>query len=350
MKKRITSDHKLKRTVALVIVILIILGGLPHSEAGAATISDAWDGGSTAVPETDTDGTFLISTAAELAWFAEYVNAGHASVNARLLKTVYLNTSSTLYVWESIGSSESAPFSGHFDGNGKQILNMYCELTKDNAVKRYTGLFGVIDGGSVENLIVSGSILSGYADSDSSDAHELWSGAGGIVGRLKSGFVSGCTANVSITTANYCYYRNTGGIAGISEGMISGCENSGDIRCGAVGAQYHVGGICGMLIGPDAFVSCCSNTGAVMGYFQVGGIAGAVIGGAARFLVHYVVGATVWAEYMPENFLGMDMTTPWIYSLIYNLLYMLPNILITIVVFALLSAPLGKFLRGEDIK
>lgn len=77
---------------------------------------------------------------------------------------------------------------------------------------------------------------------------------------------------------------------------------------------------------------------------------GALLGGGARFLVHYVVGATVWAAYMPENFLGMDMTTPWVYSLIYNLVYMLPNILITIVVFALLSAPLGKFLRGEDIQ
>lgn len=37
---------------------------------------------------------------------------------------------------------------------------------------------------------------------------------------------------------------------------------------------------------------------------------GTLIGGGARFLVHYVVGATVWAAYMPENFLGMNMSTP----------------------------------------
>lgn len=77
---------------------------------------------------------------------------------------------------------------------------------------------------------------------------------------------------------------------------------------------------------------------------------GTLIGGGARFLVHYVVGATVWAAYMPEEFMGMPMNTPWFYSLVYNLLYMLPNIIITVVVFAVLTAPLGKFLRGEDLK
>ena len=43
------------------------------------------------------------------------------------------------------------------------------------------------------------------------------------------------------------------------------------------------------------------------------------------------------------------MTSPWIYSLLYNLAYMLPNILISLVVFALLYKPMGKYLRGEDL-
>lgn len=77
---------------------------------------------------------------------------------------------------------------------------------------------------------------------------------------------------------------------------------------------------------------------------------GTVIGGVARFLVHYVVGATIWAEYMPEVFLGIPMDNPWFYSLLYNILYMGPNIIITLVVFALLSKPMGKYFRGEDLK
>lgn len=76
---------------------------------------------------------------------------------------------------------------------------------------------------------------------------------------------------------------------------------------------------------------------------------GTVIGGVARFLVHYVVGATIWAEYMPEEFLGLSMSSPWFYSLLYNILYMGPNIIITLVVFALLQQPMGKYFRGEDL-
>jgi len=77
---------------------------------------------------------------------------------------------------------------------------------------------------------------------------------------------------------------------------------------------------------------------------------GALIGGLARFLVHYVVGATVWAEYMPDTFFGMTMHSPWFYSCLYNLAYMLPNIVITLVVLALLWKPLGKYFRGEDLR
>ncbi|MGM9538457.1 MAG: energy-coupled thiamine transporter ThiT [Candidatus Onthomonas sp.] len=76
---------------------------------------------------------------------------------------------------------------------------------------------------------------------------------------------------------------------------------------------------------------------------------GTVIGGVARFLVHYVVGATIWAEYMPEEYLGLSMSSPWFYSLLYNILYMGPNIIITLVVFALLQKPMGKYFRGEDL-
>ena len=77
---------------------------------------------------------------------------------------------------------------------------------------------------------------------------------------------------------------------------------------------------------------------------------GTVIGGLCRFLVHYVVGATIWGEYMPESFFGMTMHSPWFYSLLYNLAYMLPNILICLLVFALLWVPMRKYLTGADLK
>lgn len=82
---------------------------------------------------------------------------------------------------------------------------------------------------------------------------------------------------------------------------------------------------------------------------KAGVILGSLVAGLCRFLVHYVVGATVWAEYMPESFVGLTMTSPWIYSAIYNALYMLPNIIITVVVFAILYAPLKKWFTGRDL-
>ena len=76
---------------------------------------------------------------------------------------------------------------------------------------------------------------------------------------------------------------------------------------------------------------------------------GSLLGTFLRFLVHYVTGATLWAEYMPDEFFGMTMTSPWIYSLLYNIAYMGPNIIITLVIFGLLYVPMKKYLLGQDI-
>ena len=77
----------------------------------------------------------------------------------------------------------------------------------------------------------------------------------------------------------------------------------------------------------------------------------ATVSCVARFLVHYVVGATIWAEYMPESFFGMTMTTPWIYSALYNGAYMLPDLVMILAVYVLLcKTPLVKYIKGEDLE
>ncbi len=73
---------------------------------------------------------------------------------------------------------------------------------------------------------------------------------------------------------------------------------------------------------------------------------GTLVGCAARFLVHYVVGATIWAAYMPETFFGMTMTTPWFYSFLYNISYMGPNCVMVLIVGGLLmQTPAKKYLK-----
>ena len=74
----------------------------------------------------------------------------------------------------------------------------------------------------------------------------------------------------------------------------------------------------------------------------------AVVACTARFLVHYAVGATIWAAYMPEEFFGMTMTTPWLYSALYNGAYMLPDLVIILVVYVLLRrTPLVRYFRAD---
>lgn len=76
---------------------------------------------------------------------------------------------------------------------------------------------------------------------------------------------------------------------------------------------------------------------------------GAIVGSTLRFLCHYITGAIVWAEYMPERFFGMTMTSPWIYSALYNGSYMFVDMVLVLVIAALLWKPMGRYFRGEDI-
>ena len=76
---------------------------------------------------------------------------------------------------------------------------------------------------------------------------------------------------------------------------------------------------------------------------------GTVVGCTLRFLVHYIVGATIWAAYMPEEFFGMTMTTPWLYSALYNGFYMVIDcILVLFVGFLLMQTPAKKFLNPKQ--
>ena len=81
------------------------------------------------------------------------------------------------------------------------------------------------------------------------------------------------------------------------------------------------------------------------GYFY-----GVLVGGLARFLSHYITGATLWAEYMPDTVFGMTMTSPWFYSALYNGSYMLVDMIVCVVVGWALWKPLGKYIRGEDLQ
>ena len=73
----------------------------------------------------------------------------------------------------------------------------------------------------------------------------------------------------------------------------------------------------------------------------------AFLGCAARFLIHYISGVTVYAQYMPEEFMGVTHLTPALYSLLYNGTYMLPNTILAVVLCALLIPVMGRLDKGK---
>ena len=84
----------------------------------------------------------------------------------------------------------------------------------------------------------------------------------------------------------------------------------------------------------------------VAGLFKGRFALGTVVACSLRFLVHYVVGATVWAAYMPEVFLGLPMVNPWVYSALYNGAYMLPDLVMVLAAGLLLGkTPVAKYLK-----
>ena len=71
---------------------------------------------------------------------------------------------------------------------------------------------------------------------------------------------------------------------------------------------------------------------------------------ALRFVCHYITGVWIWNEWMPDTFMKMTMTSPWIYSALYNGWYMLAELVFTEIVAMIIYKPLGRYFRCEDIK
>lgn len=82
---------------------------------------------------------------------------------------------------------------------------------------------------------------------------------------------------------------------------------------------------------------------------KLGFLPGSVIGVGIRYVSLTLSGVYVWAEYMPETFLGLNMTSPWIYSSIYNAIYMGSCLILCLIVFAAMYSPMKKYMFGNDI-
>lgn len=69
----------------------------------------------------------------------------------------------------------------------------------------------------------------------------------------------------------------------------------------------------------------------------------ALIGCFARFVIHFISGITIYAEYM-EDIFGLPMTNVWVYSALYNGSYMLPNTVLAAMICLILGRSMEKLL------
>lgn len=247
---------KLNKLTRITISLCFIIGIFP-----IISFADGWDGITTAEPNRNEAGTYLISNAEELAWFANN-SKNEGSKNAVLTNDIDLENHSWLYI---IGESNTAPYSGSFDGNGHTVhgLNM-------NASSNYTGFFGYVTG-SILNLTVSGSVTN---TSNSSSSY-----TGGIAA-YNTGSIENCISDITLSGKGY-----VGGIAGKNEGTISKCTNLNTVT---TSSSSGTGGIAGEnndgIITKSANYGVISNTSSSGG--RVGGIAG-FCGGSAEISLSY---------------------------------------------------------------
>ncbi len=160
-----------------------------------------------------------IDSAAVLDQFRNDVNAGKLKYEfyVKLTKDIDLTNYKR---WIPIGGIMESiyqdprhvrSFQGHFNGNGHTIKVNISELETDNT-RMLHGLFGVVYGGSIKNLNVSGNIEVFM---------RVWSSAtivGGIASYLAAGTIDNCKFDGNITASNQMGDFNsstyTGGIVG----------------------------------------------------------------------------------------------------------------------------------------
>ena len=249
-----------KRVISLLLALVLALGLLPAT-ARAADGTDI-----SALPEfseeadTSTAQEFKISSADSLEALATAVknDDGNGAYNLKGLTFYLANDIELSGTWTPI-SNVTYPadaFAGTFDGNGHTISGLNITTQAPNQ-----GLFGLINGATIQNLKVNGTVSCGKQNN-----------IGGIVGKMQAGTISQCSFSGSVT-GGYA-----GGIVGALNGTsvtIQNCSNTANIN----------GTIAGGILGywkKKATVENCYNTGKIVGSSKAAGIAGQLNNGAIK--------------------------------------------------------------------
>ena len=234
---------------------------------------------------------FLISSADQLKAFRDSVNAGTTYSGKYIQLTTDINLNNE--EWLPIGEKAGDKFSGTFDGRTHIIEGLSIKATSgignEATFDGYAGFFGAINGGTVKDLSVYGSVsgknvagVVARVDGNSSVKNCHNHATVTSTNNAKAGGVICLTNAASITVQNCtnsgAVSGGTGGTAGIvayaNPGVtISGCSNTGNI--GNASSTY-AGGIVGYATkkNSSAGINDCTNSGAITASVSAGGIVG----------------------------------------------------------------------------
>lgn len=248
-----------KRVISLLLALVLAVSLLPTAAWAAGTDVSALPEFSEGA-DTSTIQTFKISSADSLEALATAVknDDGNGAYNLKGLTFYLANDIELSGTWTPI-SNVTYPadaFAGTFDGNGHTISGLNITTQAPNQ-----GLFGLINGATIQNLKVNGTVSCGKQNN-----------IGGIVGKMQAGTISQCSFSGSVT-GGYA-----GGIVGALNGTsvtIQNCSNTATIN----------GTIAGGILGywkKKATVENCYNTGKIVGSSKAAGIAGQLNNGAIK--------------------------------------------------------------------
>ena len=309
---------KLKRFITILRIIILVAAFLPVFTLTALAADGTWTNEGNYIEVTPSGSTYTITTAAELAWVAAQVNSGATTFSG---STISLRADIDLseHYWAPIGMDSTNCFKGSFNGNNHAITGMIINdssLTKvgffgyvcssnirnigiDLSINSSTGtavggLAGYVDGGSITNCCVTGSLTGGAGDAY----------VGGLAGNvIKSGQIINCYAKDSVTaggSAGYagglvghlsatCSIKNSyatgnvvstgmsgyagGLVAWVASGFITNSYATGNV---SGGINACVGGLVGHNYYSAAKITNCYATGSLTGgiYAKIGGLVG----------------------------------------------------------------------------
>jgi len=172
-------------------------------------------------------------------------------------------------------TDQAHPFIGHYDGQGYCIDQLYINRPSVS----YVGLFGYIEGSTIENLGLTNlditshqatAALVGDAKSNShiencystGTLHNDESLMGGLIGSLNSSTVKHCYSSANLYNSSFNNHYNFGGlIASVNEGgLVENSYSTGNLNTPHC---FDVGGFAGCLDGTSATIKNCYSTGDV---------------------------------------------------------------------------------------